>query len=83
MADSNKGLAKRVEVFTRLTSDALQKAVGEVLDAKGPWQLLLPVSCRSGGVSRALLLGIHEHPAQLLTELQRQRQQDQLLRLAH
>jgi hypothetical protein len=83
VADSNKGLAEKVEVFARLTSDVLQKALGEVLAAKCPWQLLWPVSCRSGSDSRALLLGIHEHPAQLQTELQRQRQQDQLLHLAH
>ena len=56
-----------MEVFARLTSDVLQKALGEVLAAKCPWQLLWPVSCRSGSDSRALLLGIHEHPAQLQT----------------
>jgi len=38
----NKGLAERVEVFTRATSDALQKAVGDVLDARSPWQRSWP-----------------------------------------
>ena len=39
MPELNKGLAERVEVFSRATSDALQKAVGDVLDACNPWQL--------------------------------------------
>lgn len=61
--DSNKGLAERVEVFTRATSDALQKAVGEVLDAKGPWQLL-------HRLSRIVLLGLVLYTAWLLITLQ-------------
>ena len=51
MPDANKGLAERVEVFTRATSDALQKAVGDVLDARSPWQLLYRLS-------RIVLLGL-------------------------
>jgi hypothetical protein len=61
--DPNKGLAERVEVFTRATSDALQKAVGEVLDAKGPWQLLYRLS-------RIVLLGLVLYTAWLLITLQ-------------
>jgi len=63
MADTNKGLAERVEVFTRATSDALQKAVGEVLDARNPWQLLYRLS-------RIVLLGLVLYTAWLLITLQ-------------
>ncbi len=63
MADLNKGLAERVEVFTRATSDALQKAVGEVLDARNPWQLLYRLS-------RIVLLGLVLYTAWLLITLQ-------------
>ena len=63
MPDSNKGLAERVEVFTRATSDALQKAVGEVLDARNPWQLLYRLS-------RIVLLGLVLYTAWLLITLQ-------------
>jgi hypothetical protein len=61
--DSSKGLAERVEVFTRVTSDALQKAVGEVLDARNPWQLLYRLS-------RIVLLGLVLYTAWLLITLQ-------------
>jgi hypothetical protein len=61
--DLNKGLAERVEVFTRATSDALQKAVGEVLDARNPWQLLYRLS-------RIVLLGLVLYTAWLLITLQ-------------
>ena len=63
MPDLNKGLAERVEVFTRATSDALQKAVGEVLDARNPWQLLYRLS-------RIVLLGLVLYTAWLLITLQ-------------
>ena len=63
MPDSNRGLAERVEVFTRATSDALQKAVGEVLDARNPWQLLYRLS-------RIVLLGLVLYTAWLLITLQ-------------
>jgi hypothetical protein len=63
MADLNKGLAERVEVFTRVTSDALQKAVGDVLDARNPWQLLYRLS-------RIVLLGLVLYTAWLLITLQ-------------
>ncbi|MFZ0409454.1 MAG: hypothetical protein WAM11_15305 [Cyanobium sp.] len=63
MADINKGLAERVEVFTRATSDALQKAVGEVLDARNPWQLLYRLS-------RIVLPGLVLYTAWLLITLQ-------------
>ncbi len=63
MPDPNKGLAERVEVFTRATSDALQKAVGEVLDARNPWQLLYRLS-------RIVLLGLVLYTAWLLITLQ-------------
>jgi hypothetical protein len=63
MADLNKGLAERVKVFTRATSDALQKAVGEVLDARNPWQLLYRLS-------RIVLLGLVLYTAWLLITLQ-------------
>ena len=63
MASDNRGLAERVEVFTRATSDALQKAVGEVLDARNPWQLLYRLS-------RIVLLGLVLYTAWLLITLQ-------------
>ena len=63
MPDTNKGLAERVEVFTRATSDALQKAVGDVLDARNPWQLLYRLS-------RIVLLGLVLYTAWLLITLQ-------------
>ncbi len=63
MADANRRLAERVEVFTRVTSDALQKAVGEVLEAKSPWQLLYRLS-------RIVLLGLVLYTAWLLITLQ-------------
>jgi len=59
----NKGLAERVEVFTRATSEALQKAVGDVLDARNPWQLLYRLS-------RIVLLGLVLYTAWLLITLQ-------------
>ena len=63
MAEPSKGLAERVEVFSRATSDALQKAVGEVLDARSPWQLLYRLS-------RIVLLGLVLYTAWLLITLQ-------------
>ena len=63
MPELNKGLAERVEVFTRATSDALQKAVGDVLDARSPWQLLYRLS-------RIVLLGLVLYTAWLLITLQ-------------
>ncbi len=63
MPDPNKGLAERVEVFTRATSDALQKAVGDVLDARNPWQLLYRLL-------RIVLLGLVLYTGWLLITLQ-------------
>ncbi|MEA5414521.1 hypothetical protein [Synechococcus sp. BA-132 BA5] len=63
MASENRGLAERVEVFTRATSDALQKAVGEVLAARNPFQLLYRLS-------RIVLLGLVLYTAWLLITLQ-------------
>ncbi len=63
MPDTNKGLAERVEVFTRATSDALQKAVGDVLDARNPWQLLYRLL-------RIVLLGLVLYSGWLLVTLQ-------------
>ena len=63
MPELNRGLAERVEVFTRATSDALQKAVGDVLDARNPWQLLYRLS-------RIVLLGLVLYTAWLLITLQ-------------
>ena len=40
MSDPKSKLSTRVEVFTRATADALNRAIGEVLDARSPWQLL-------------------------------------------
>ncbi|MFM7285968.1 MAG: hypothetical protein ACKO02_03930 [Cyanobium sp.] len=40
MSDPKSKIATRVEVFTRATADALNRAIGEVLDARSPWQLL-------------------------------------------
>lgn len=44
MANDNRRLSERVEVFTRATGDALNKAISEVLAAQGPWQLLYRLS---------------------------------------
>ena len=40
VSDPKSKLSTRVEVFTRATADALNRAIGEVLDARSPWQLL-------------------------------------------
>jgi hypothetical protein len=40
MSTPKSRLFERVEVFTRATTDALNKAITEVLDARNPWQLL-------------------------------------------
>ena len=40
MSDPKSRLSTRVEVFTRATADAFNRAIGEVLDARSPWQLL-------------------------------------------
>jgi hypothetical protein len=63
VSDTNRGLSERVEVFTRATSEALQKAVGDVLDARSPWQLLYRLS-------RIVLLGLVLYTAWLLITLQ-------------
>jgi hypothetical protein len=44
MSDPKSRLSTRVEVFTRATADALNRAIGEVLDARSPWQLLYRLS---------------------------------------
>jgi hypothetical protein len=44
MSDPKCKLSTRVEVFTRATTDALNRAIGEVLDARSPWQLLYRLS---------------------------------------
>ena len=44
MSDPKSKLSTRVEVFTRATTDALNRAIGEVLDARSPWQLLYRLS---------------------------------------
>jgi len=44
MSDPKRRLSTRVEVFTRATADALNRAIGEVLDARSPWQLLYRLS---------------------------------------
>jgi hypothetical protein len=44
VANDNRRLSERVEVFTRATTDALNKAISEVLAAQGPWQLLYRLS---------------------------------------
>jgi hypothetical protein len=51
----NKGLAERVELFTRATSDALQKAVGDVHDAR-------PVAHRAARPGALHRLAV-DHPA--------------------
>ncbi len=63
MPESNKSLAERVEVFTRTTGDALQKAIGDVLDARNPWQLLYRLL-------RIVLLGLVLYSGWLLVTLQ-------------
>jgi hypothetical protein len=44
MSDPKSRLSTRVEVFTRATADALNRAICEVLDARSPWQLLYRLS---------------------------------------
>ena len=44
MSDPKSRLYTRVEVFTRATTDALNRAISEVLDARSPWQLLYRLS---------------------------------------
>lgn len=56
MANDNRRLSERVEVFTRATGDALNKAISEVLAAQGPWQLLYRLS-RIVFLSLVLYLG--------------------------
>lgn len=63
MPEQNLSLAQRVELFSRATSEALNKAISEVLDAKGPWQLLYRLS-------RIVLLGLVLYTAWLLITLQ-------------
>ena len=40
MSDPKSRLSTRVQVFTRATADASNRAIGEVFDARSPWQLL-------------------------------------------
>jgi hypothetical protein len=51
MSDPKSRLSAGVEVFTRATADALNRAIGEVLDARSPWQLL-------NRLSRIVFLGL-------------------------
>jgi hypothetical protein len=44
VSDPKSRLSTRVEVFTRATADALNRAIGVVLDARSPWQLLYRLS---------------------------------------
>ena len=44
MTTPKSRLFERVEVFTRASTDALNKAISEVLDARSPWQLLYRLS---------------------------------------
>jgi len=44
MSTPKSRLFERVEVFSRATTDALNKAITEVLDARSPWQLLYRLS---------------------------------------
>ena len=62
MADNPK-LFERVEVFSRATSDAFNRAIGDVLAARGPMQLLYRLS-------RIVLLGLVLYTAWLLITLQ-------------
>jgi hypothetical protein len=40
VSEPKSKLSTRVEVFTHAPADALNRAIGEVLDARSPWQLL-------------------------------------------
>ena len=44
MSNPKRKISTRVEVFTRVTADAFNRAIGEVLDARNPWQLLYRLS---------------------------------------
>jgi hypothetical protein len=62
VSDPKSKLSTRVEVFTRATADALNRAIGEVLDACSPWQLLYRLSRIGGhdtlmGVAMAKVMG--------------------------
>ena len=83
MSDPKSKLSTRVEVFTRATADALNRAIGEVLDARNPWQLLYRLSRIGGhdnliGVAMAQVMGhvalglcVSERPASLaINEIQ-------------
>ena len=52
-----------MELFTRATADAFNRAIAEVLDARNPWQLLYRLS-------RIVLLGLVLYTAWLLITLQ-------------
>ncbi len=44
MSDPKNRLSTRVDVFTQATADALNRAIGDVLDARNPWQLVYRLS---------------------------------------
>jgi len=44
MSDPKSKLSTRVEVFTQATTDAFNRAISEVLDARSPWQLVYRLS---------------------------------------
>jgi hypothetical protein len=63
MSDPKSKLSTRVEVFTRATADAFNRAIGEVLAARSPWQLLYRLS-------RIDFLGLVLHPGWILVVVQ-------------
>jgi len=44
ISDHKIKFSTQVELFTRATSDAFNRAIAEVLDARNPWQLLYRLS---------------------------------------
>jgi hypothetical protein len=63
MSDPKSKFSTRVEVFTRATADAFNRAIGEVLDARNRWQLLYRLS-------RIVFLGLVLHLGWILVVVQ-------------
>jgi hypothetical protein len=63
MSEPPRNFGERVEIFRRTTSEALQRAVGDVLEARTPFQLLYRLG-------RITLLGVVLYTAWMLIALQ-------------
>jgi hypothetical protein len=63
MSDPKSNLSTRVEVFTRATADAFNRAIAEVHDARNRWQLLYRLG-------RIVFLGLVLHLGWILVVVQ-------------